>query len=270
MTTRGDAFRRLHEQGIFTMPNPWDVGSARLLESLGFLALATTSSGHAATLGRVDQQVTRDELLAHAEALSAAVSVPLNVDAEYCFADNVAGVAETVLLIDATGAAGCSIEDFNPTTLAIDPIDLATERVAAAANAARQAGMVLTARAENHLHGVNDLDNTITRLCAYRDAGAEVVYAPGLSDLREIGRVVTELGIPLNVLLRADGPSVSALESVGVRRVSTGGSLSRASFGALKAAALELLQLGTSTFARNAVSSSELEAVFGQRAAPSD
>ena len=180
MTTRGDAFRRLHQEGIFTMPNPWDVGSARLLESLGFSALATTSSGHAATLGRLDQQVTRDELLIHAEALSAAVSVPLNVDAEYCFADNVAGVAETVLLIGATGAAGCSIEDFNPTSLAIDPIDLATERVAVAANAARQAGLVLTARAENHLHGVNDLDNTIARLCAYRDAGAEVVFAPGL------------------------------------------------------------------------------------------
>ena len=270
MTTRGDAFRRLHGQGIFTMPNPWDVGSARLLESLGFSALATTSSGHAATLGRLDQQVTRDELLIHAEALSAAVSVPLNVDAEYCFADNVAGVAETVLLIGATGAAGCSIEDFNPTSLAIDPMDLATERVAVAANAARQAGLVLTARAENHLRGVNDLDNTIARLCAYRDAGAEVVFAPGLSDLSEIGRVVTELGIPLNVLLRANGPSVSALGAVGVRRVSTGGSLSRASFGALKAAALELLQFGTSTFARDAIPTSELEVVFGQKAGRSD
>jgi len=270
MTTRGDAFRRLHQEGIFTMPNPWDVGSARLLESLGFSALATTSSGHAATLGRLDQHVTRDELLIHAEALSAAVSVPLNVDAEYCFADNVAGVAETVLLIGATGAAGCSIEDFNPTSLAIDPMDLATERVAVAANAARQAGLVLTARAENHLRGVNDLDNTIARLCAYRDAGAEVVFAPGLSDLSEIGRVVTELGIPLNVLLRANGPSVSALGAVGVRRVSTGGSLSRASFGALKAAALELLQFGTATFARDAIPSSELEVVFGQKPGRSD
>ncbi len=262
MGASSEVFRLMHGQGLFVMPNPWDVGSARYLESLGFSALATTSSGHAATLGRVDQQVSRDELLIHAQALSRAVSVPINVDAEYCFADTTDGVTDTVRLIGDTGAAGCSIEDFNPTTMAIDPVERATERVAAAAKAARQSGLVLTARAENHLHGVQDLENTIARLSAYRDAGAEVVYAPGLSDLDQIRRVVTELGVPVNVLIRADGPSIPQLESAGVHRVSTGGSLSRASFGALKAAALELLGPGTSTFARNAIPYSELEVVF--------
>jgi 2-methylisocitrate lyase-like PEP mutase family enzyme len=200
-------------------------------------------------------------MLAHVAGIAAAIAVPLNVDAEYCFADDPAGVSETVALIARVGAAGCSIEDFNPSTRTIDSIERASERVAAAARSARQVGIVLTARAENHLHGVTDLDDTISRLCSYRDAGAEVVYAPGLADLADVARVVEEVKVPFNFLLRPTGPSVTELESVGVRRVSTGGSLSRASFGALKAAALELLNLGTATF--ETIPSTELAAVFG-------
>ena len=180
MTTERIAqFRALHESGTFVMPNPWDVGSARILASLGFPALATTSSGHAATFGRLDQHVTRDELLAHAEAVAAAVEIPLNVDAEGCFADDPGGVPRTVELIGETGAAGCSLEDYDPAAQALLPLEVAAERVASAVDAARASGLVLTARAENHLYGHPDLDDTIARLQAYAAAGADVVYAPG-------------------------------------------------------------------------------------------
>src|SRR5919108_2791387 len=179
---RRERFRALHREGLFVMPNAWDIGSARLLASLGFQAIATTSSVDAASLGRPDQNVMRDELLSHVEALAAAVDLPLSVDAERCFADTPAGVAETVELIAAAGAAGCSIEDYDPATDSIDRIEVATERVVAASEAARKHGLVLTASAENHLHGIDDLDDTIDRLLAYRDAGAGCVYAPGLVD----------------------------------------------------------------------------------------
>ncbi|MDQ2673505.1 MAG: isocitrate lyase/phosphoenolpyruvate mutase family protein, partial [Chloroflexota bacterium] len=132
-SSRRERFRRLHESGLFIMPNPWDIGSARILASMGFPALATTSLGHAASLGKVDQTVTRDELVAHVSAISAAVDLPLNVDAERCFADDLAGVAETVMLLAEAGASGCSIEDFDPAKGAIDDIGVAAERVAAAA-----------------------------------------------------------------------------------------------------------------------------------------
>ncbi len=259
---RRAAFRDLHATGTFVMPNPWDVGSARLLAMLGFPALATTSSGHAATLGRRDQRVSRDELLAHAAALAAAVEVPLSVDAERCFADDPAGVADTVRLLAQTGAAGCSIEDYDPTTSSIDPIEVATERVAAAAEAARAHGLVLTARAEQHFYGHDDLDETLARLVAYRDAGADVVYAPGLLALDDIARLVGDVGAPVNVLALPNGPSVPELASVGVRRVSTGGALSRAAYGALVSAARELLDTGTSTYARGALAVNDIEAAF--------
>lgn len=251
-------FRALHEEGIFVMPNPWDIGSARYLASLGFPALATTSSGHAAALGRRDQAVTRDELLAHAESLAAAVDIPVSVDSERCFADAPAGVAVTVRLIAETGAAGCSIEDWDPHRARIDSIDVATERVVAAAEAAHTSGLVLTARAENHLYGEGDLDDTIARLRAYREAGADVLYAPGLVDLDEIARVVSATEAPVNVLAFAEGPSVDELASVGVRRVSTGGFLSRAVFGALHRAGRELLDQGTSTYIGDALPSNDL------------
>lgn len=255
-------FRELHRKGIFVMPNPWDVGSARLLASMGFGALATTSSGHAASLGRADQSVTRDEMLRHVEELTAAVGVPLNVDAERCFADDPAGVAETVNLIARAGAAGCSIEDYDPVRRRIDPLDVAVERVAAAADAARANGVVLTARAENYLYGKRDLDDTILRLCAYRDAGAEVLYAPGIADRDEIGRLVERVGAPVNVLVLRGGPVVAELAAIGVRRVSTGGGLARAAFGALVAAARELQTTGASTYLETAISGEELDAVL--------
>src|SRR5579884_2370200 len=232
MESRRDRFRSLHARGLFVMPNPWVVGSARLLESLGFEALATTSSGFAASLGRLDQQVARDELVAHVRALAAATSVPLNVDSENCFPDEPGGVAETVRLLRAAGAAGCSIEDYDPVAERIEDFAVAVARVREAADACE--GVVLTARCENHLHGRADLDETIERLVAYRDAGADVVYAPGLRDLGEIERVVETVGVPVNVLL-------------------------------LAAAARELLEHGTSTYARARLTPEELRAAFATR-----
>ncbi len=232
-------FHEMHVDGFFVMPNPWDVGSAVRLQKMGFPALATTSSGFAWSIGKEDQQVTRDELLGHVESLVAATEVPLNVDAERCYADDPAGVADTVSLIAATGAAGCSIEDYDPAAGAIEPLDVATERVAAAASA--KAGMVLTARAEQHLYGPADLDDTIRRLCAYRDAGADVLYAPGLVDLDQIEAVVRAVERPINVLKLPAVPGLAALAGVGVRRVSTGGGLARAAYSAMRHAAEALL-----------------------------
>ena len=239
-------FRELHRDGTFVMPNPWDVGSAKLLASLGFQALATTSAGLAWSFGKLDMQVTRDELVPHVESLAAATPLPLNVDSERCFPNEPGGVAETVRLLAEAGAAGCSIEDYDPATDAIDPVEVAAERVAIAAEASP---LVLTARAENHLHGVDDLDDTIARLRAYRDAGADVVYAPGLSDVESIRRVVDEVGVPVNVLALPNGPAVEQLSSAGARRISTGGALARASYAALLGAATELRDGGTSRYA---------------------
>jgi 2-methylisocitrate lyase-like PEP mutase family enzyme len=242
------AFRALHESGTFVLPNPWDVGSAKLLEQLGAVALATTSSGFAATLGRDDQNVTRDELVAHVAALTAAVRVPVAVDAERGYAPDPAGVATTVELLAEAGASGVSIEDYDPATQRLDPVEVAADRIAAAAEVCARHGIVLTGRAENHLYGVDDLDDTIARLVAYREAGAACVYAPGLADLADIGRVVTETGAPVNVLALRHGPSVPELAAAGVRRVSTGGALAWAAYGALVTAATELLEKGTSSY----------------------
>jgi len=261
MTERRDRFRALHADGIFVMPNPWDVGSAKLLAAMGFEALATTSAGLAWSLGKLDMQVTRDELVAHVAEVAAATPLPLNVDSERCFPGERGGVAETVRLLADAGAAGCSIEDFDPATQEIEALEVAAERVAIAA-----AGpLVLTARAENHLHGVDDLDDTIARLLAYRDAGADVVYAPGLADLGSIARVVDEVGVPVNVLALPNGPSVSELGSVGVRRVSTGGALARSAYGALLTSAEELREAGTSRYSERGVPAEALRAAFGRR-----
>lgn len=258
-------FADLHDRSdVFVMPNPWDVGSARILASMGFEALATTSSGHAASLGRRDQQVTRDELLAHVAALTRATALPLNVDAERCFADDTQGVVETIRLVADAGAAGCSIEDYDPATGAVDPVEVAAERVAAAAAEARRHGMVLTGRAENHLHGVDDLDDTVARLCAYRDAGADVVYAPGLVSREDIARVVMEVGRPVNVLAVRGGPSVAELRSLGVRRISVGGALAFAAYGALHRAARELLDTGTSDYTTGRLPPDAATAAFDQ------
>jgi 2-methylisocitrate lyase-like PEP mutase family enzyme len=258
-------FRELHAaKEIFVMPNPWDVGSARLLQSFGFPALATTSAGFALTLGRLDGTVTRDELVEHVAQLAAATDVPLNVDSERCYPDEPGGVSRTVELLAEAGAAGFSIEDWDPAGGRIDEVAAAAERVAVAAKAAHALAepMVLTARAENHLRGVDDLDDTIARLVAYREAGADAVYAPGLADLAQIARVVEEVGLPLNVLALPHVPSVDELASVGVRRVSTGSLLANAAYGALEAGAHEFLAAGTSEYGRAGIANAALRAAF--------
>ena len=247
------------------MPNPGDVGSARLLGSCGFEALATTSAGFAWSLGKLDQTVSRDELVAHVAALAAATPLPLNVDSERCYPDDPGGVPETVALLAGAGAAGFSVEDYDPASDRIDEIEVAAERVALAVEAARRLPEppVVTGRAENHIRGVDDFEDTLARLLAYRDAGADVVYAPGLSDLDRIAALVEAVGVPVNVLALPHGPTVGELASVGVRRVSTGSALARRAYGALQAAAGELLAAGTSGYAAGGLADEPLHEAFG-------
>ncbi|MEO7429358.1 MAG: isocitrate lyase/phosphoenolpyruvate mutase family protein [Acidimicrobiales bacterium] len=241
-------FLDLHQgDAPLLIPNPWDAGSARLLASLGFQALATTSSGFAATLGRLDGEVTRDEALAHAAALVAAVDLPVSADLEHGFADEPDAVAETVRLAAATGLAGCSIEDS--TKRPDDPIydmGVAVDRVRAAVDAAHagSAGIVLTARAENLLHG-RDLADTIARLQAFEAAGADVVFAPGLRAIDDVRAVVASVGVPVNVLAFPGGPGVAELAAAGVARISVGGTLAYTALGAVVEAARALREGGT-------------------------
>jgi 2-methylisocitrate lyase-like PEP mutase family enzyme len=259
-------FRELHETDqLFVMPNPWDVGSAKLLAHLGFEALATTSAGLAWSLGKLDQQVTRDELVAHVAEVAAATSLPLNVDSERCYPDDPGGVAETVALLAEAGAAGFSIEDYDPVAGRIDDVGLAAQRVAIAAEAAHALSepLVLTGRCENHIRSVDDLDDTIARLVAYRDAGADCIYAPGLRDLAQIARVVEAVGVPVNVLALRGVPTVAELESVGVRRVSTGGGLAAMAYGALLAGAQELRAEGATSYPGGAALDETFRGAFG-------
>lgn len=256
-----ERFRTLHDTGLFVMPNAWDAGSAKLLEHLGFQALATTSSGHAASLGRLDQRVRRDELLIHVQRLTAAVGIPLSVDAEGCFPDDPGGVTRTVELIAESGAAGFSIEDYHASD-GLLPVGLAVERVAQAVEASSRTGLVVTARAENHLYGVDDLDDTITRLVAYRDAGADVLYAPALVEAADILRVVQAVEAPVNVLAVPGIPTTAELERAGVRRVSTGGALAWVAYGALAAAGRELLESGTTSYLDSTLDPAERDAAF--------
>lgn len=251
---KAERFRALHDgPHPLLMPNPWDAGSARILAMLGFEALATTSSGFAATLSRLDGTVTREEAIAHAAAIVAATDVPVSADLENCFADGPDEVAHTVLAAREAGLAGCSVEDY--TKRDDDPIyerRLAADRVAAAVEAAHTgpARLVLTARAENHVHGRHDLDDTIVRLIAYQEAGADVLFAPGLRDLAQIEQVVGAVDRPLNVLARPNGPTVAELASAGVRRISVGGALAFAALGAMVEAGRELLGQGSFGFWR--------------------
>lgn len=226
------------------MPNPYDVGSTRILTGLGFPALATTSGGFAASLGRADMTLDRETVVDHVSSVVSATSLPVNVDSERCFADSSEGVAETVRILAETGAAGCSIEDWDPSTGQIDPLPVSVERVRAAANAASESGIVLTARCESILRNVDGLDVTIERLMAFREAGAEALYAPGLIDLDEIRRVVAEVDAPVNVLLMPGGPAVTELSAAGVRRISTGSRLASVAYGALVGAVTSLLRNG--------------------------
>lgn len=243
-SSSGQRFRALHDT-FFVLPNPWDRGSAVQLEQLGFVAIATTSSGFAQSLGRRDGEVTRDELVEHVAQLASVVDIPINVDAERCFASDPAGVAETVRLLAEAGAAGVSIEDWDPSTNTIDDPTQATERVAAAAEAGRTHDVVITARCEHHIRGVDDFDATLARLTAYRDAGADVLYAPGLTTEDHISAVVA-LGRPVNVLDFGDSPSAARLAQLGVSRMSIGGALAAIAYRAFRDAAKELLTQGPS------------------------
>jgi len=260
-------FKALHERDrLFVMPNPWDVGSARLLAASGFEALATTSAGFAWSLGRLDQTVSRDELVAHVATLAEATTLPLNVDSERCYPDDPGGVPQTVVMLAEAGAAGFSIEDYDPAADGIDDVAVAAARVAEAAEVAHRLAepMVLTGRAENHIRGVDDLDDTIARLRVYREAGADALYAPGLTDLAQIAAVVQAVGAPVNVLALPAAPSLRELASVGVRRVSTGSLLAGAAYGALTAGARELLSDGTSRYAQSGVKREALTSAFEQ------
>lgn len=245
---RRTRFHALHaREQLFVMPNPWDIGSARFFAQAGVEALATTSAGFAWSLGRLDQRVTRDELVDHVAALSEATALPLNVDSEECFPREPGGVGETIRRLVRAGAAGCSIEDFDPVTGKIVDIIAATAAVREAAAAANEEDVpiVLTARAENYLYGVNDLDDTIARLVAYRDAGAEVLYAPGISDLSQLEMLVGAVDAPVNVLAIPGVPSLTELQELGVRRVSTGGGPAKVAYGAALHAVRHLLNGGT-------------------------
>jgi len=243
-------FRELHIKGSpLIMPNPADQGEAKVLASLGFSALATTSGGYAATLGRPDYRVSRDEAIGHAAAIVSSVDVPVSADLENGFGHTPEDAAITVRRAVDIGLAGCSIEDF--TTQADAPlysIGEATQRVAAAVEAARGTGLVLTARAENYLRGHRDLADTIARLQAFQEAGADVLYAPAMADLSEISALVSAVDRPVNVLLMPGGPGVTELASVGVARISVGASFHNVMLGALARAGRQLLEENSSAW----------------------
>jgi len=251
-TEKAAHFLALHQgDQPLLIPNPWDAGSAKLLASLGFDALATTSSGFAGTLGRLDGAVTREEAIAHAGALAAAVDVPVSADLENGYVDDPDGVAQTVALAIDAGLAGCSIEDYTRQGGGhIYDLAVARDRVAAAADAAHRGGLrlVLTARAENFIRGRTDLADTIARLQAYQEAGADVLYAPGLTSLDDIRRVVSSVDRPVNVLATPTAPPVAELAAAGVRRVSVGGAFAYTALGAVVTAAKELREQGTYGF----------------------
>jgi 2-methylisocitrate lyase-like PEP mutase family enzyme len=241
-------FLALHIPGRpLLLPNPWDAGSACVLAAVGFHALATTSSGFAATLGRADGTVSRDEALAHAAEVVAATQLPVSADLENGFAHDPQGVADTVRRARDAGLAGCSIEDFSGNEdEPIYDLSVAVDRISAAVEAAD--GLVLTARAENLLHGRDDLADTITRLQRYQEAGADVLYAPGLTSAADIRSVVTSVDRPVNVLALPGAPVVAELAELGVARISVGGGFAFAALGALVEAGRELLDAGTYGF----------------------
>ena len=265
---KGRAFRALHERaGAFIIPNPWDAGSARLLAHLGFEALATTSMGYAFSIGKLDTTLSRDEALANASAIASATPLPVSADLENGYGDAPEIVAETISLAGEAGVVGGSIEDASGR--ADDPIyemGYAVERVRAGVAAARALPFpfTLTARAENYLHGRADLRDTIRRLQAYQEAGADVLYAPALETKEDIAAVVSSVDRPVNVLMGLRGVqlNLAELSAIGVRRVSVGSSLCRAALGALLRGAREMRERGTFGFAAEAASSSEISAIL--------
>lgn len=242
--TKGADFRALHTGEAFVIPNPWDAGSARVLAALGFKALATTSSGFAFTLGRLDGEATLDEVVAHAAAMAQATNLPLSVDLENGHGADPQSAANAIKRVAQAGAVGGSIEDYDPSGR-IYELRHAVERIAAAAEAARDVGFpfTLTARAENLIRGRSDLDDTITRLVAFGEAGADVVYAPGLTNLDEVRAVCRAVSKPVNVLARA-GLSLTGIVAAGAQRVSVGGSLTWVAIRAMADAAQAILDSG--------------------------
>jgi 2-methylisocitrate lyase-like PEP mutase family enzyme len=265
---RGRRFQALHQRDqAFVIPNPWDPGSARLLALLGFEALATTSAGYAFTLGRCDNEVERDEMLRHVAELVAATDLPVSADLENGFGDDPQTVAQTIRRAAAAGLVGASIEDA--TTRPEDPIypqALAVERVRAAAEVVKSLPFpfMLTARAENFLVGRKDLADTIGRLQAFQDAGADVLYAPGLTSREEIGAVVRAVDRPVNVIMGLPGVrlSVADLSALGVKRISVGSSFARAAWGGFLRAAREVKERGTFTFGDDAIGYQDLSDLF--------
>jgi len=247
-------FAQLHESGLFVMPNAWDSASAITMAQSGALAIATTSSGFAATFGRRDYAIEADTLLTHSALLAATAGVPVNVDSERCFGKDAAGVAAFVEQLVDTGIAGCSIEDFDPAGEVIDPIHVATERVAAAAEVCNANSVILTARAERHLYEKDaDFDDTLARLRSFAAAGAGCLYAPGLTDHEQIA-AVCQLGVPINILITPKTPTVPELAQLGVRRVSTGGALIRSAMAGVQRAVEELVGPGTFNYMAESLS----------------
>ena len=260
-------FRQLHEHGCFVIPNPWDAGSARLLAQLGFQALATTSSGIAWSMGRADNNVPLDVTLERLQVISAAVEIPVNADFEGGFATAPEGVAANVSWATNTGIAGLSIEDSSgdPAEPLFD-FTLAVERIKAAREAidASGTGVLLTARSEGFIVGRPDLEETIRRLTAFGDAGAECLYAPGLRDIADIKAVVSAVAPkPVNVLVGSDFATVADLAAAGVRRISVGGALARAAWAGFLTAAKEIADHGTFTSLAKAVPFAEINGTFG-------
>ena len=263
-TEKAKTFNALHERaGAFIIPNPWDLGSARLLAGLGFEALATTSGGFANSLGRLDGEITVDEAIEHCRRLCEATDLPVSADLENCFADEPQKAATTILRAAQAGVVGASIEDYtgNPSN-PIYEFNLAVERVYAAVEAARSLNFpfTLTARAENLLHDRNDLDDTIRRLQAFEAAGADVLYAPALKSLDEVRLVVGALNKPLNVLAPfIKGVTVAQLAEAGAKRISVGGALARAALSSLIRAGSEMQNQGGFNWTTDSVSSGDLQ-----------
>lgn len=272
MTSLNDrirTFRQLHESGCFVIPNPWDIGSARLLERLGFRALATTSSGFAWSLGRADHEVTLDESLAHLQAMSHGVTVPMNADFEGGFATEPESVGANVAAAATTGIAGLSIEDStgDPSAPLFDAA-LAVERIRAAREAidASGTGVLLTGRSEGFIAGRPDLGETIRRLTAYAEAGADCLFAPGLRSLADISAVVRAVAPkPVNVLVGSDFTTVAALAEAGVRRISVGGALARVAWSGFLQAATELAEQGSFGRFTTAVPFADIDGLFSRK-----
>ncbi len=267
-TEKGRAFRALHERDrAFIIPNPWDIGSARLLAHAGFEALATTSAGYAFSVGKTDNTIDRDEMIAHVAAIAAATDLPVNADLENGYGDSPERAAETIRLAAEAGACGGSIEDATgKVDHPIYEIARAADRIRAAVEIVRGLPFTftLTARAENYLHGRPDIKDTIKRLQAYQEAGANVLYAPGLTTKEDIAAVVSSVDRPINVLagLQNAALTLAKLSALGVKRVSIGSLLSRTAYGAAIHAAKEMRDGGTFTFADQAISYGDLTAIF--------